>query len=106
MENQKFKDIISRYFRGQLIDSEYELLTNYLQDKTNYNFFEKVKRDWENQPEIDKLGYLNLNRLNYYINKQRIISAQIPIISRLWIKYTSVAAILVFGLLLGSTVTW
>jgi len=105
MDIQKFKDIISRYFRGQLIDSEYELLINYLQDKNNYSLFEKAKLDWENQPEIDELGYLNLNRLNYHINKQRTISTQRPIIRRLWIKYTSVAAILVFGLLLGSTVT-
>jgi len=104
MENQKFKEITFRYFRGQLIDSEYELLTNYLQDKTNFNFFEKAKTDWENQPEIDEIGYLNLNRLNYHINKLRTISVQTPITRRLWVRVASVAAILTFGLLLGSTI--
>ena len=43
MDNQKFKEIIYRYFRGQLVDSEYELLTDSLQDKTNREYFEKQK---------------------------------------------------------------
>lgn len=32
MINQKVKEMISRYYRGQLVDSEYELLTDSLQD--------------------------------------------------------------------------
>ena len=106
MDNQKFKDIISRYFRGQLIDSEYELLTNYLKDKSNYNFFEKAKHDWDENPELDELGHHNVNRLNYHINKQKTISINVPITRRLWVQVASVAAILTFGLLMGSTFTW
>ncbi|MCL4483662.1 MAG: FecR domain-containing protein [Bacteroidetes bacterium] len=106
MDNQKFKDIISRYFRGQLIDSEYELLTEFLQDIANREYLKKAKADWEQQPELDELGYQNLNRLNYHINSQKTISAQIPVLRRLWVQVASVAAILIFGLLLGSTFTY
>jgi len=106
MINQELKEIISRYFRGQLVDSEYEMLTDSLQDKTIREYFEEAKRDWEDQPELDELGYRNMNRLSYQINKQKTSSVQIPITHRLWVQVASVAAILVFGLLLGSTVTY
>jgi len=106
MDYQEFQKITSRYFRGQLIDSEYELLTNELQDKTKRSFFEKAKRDWENQPDLDELGHRNMKRLNYQINKRDIISTHIPLIHKLWFQVSSIAAILIIGLLLGSTVTW
>ena len=106
MDNQELKEIISRYFRGQLVDSEYELLTDSLKDKNKREYFEKAKHEWEEQPELDELGYRNINRLNYQINKQKNISAHIPITRRLWVQVASVAAILIFGLLLGSTITY
>lgn len=106
MDNKELIEVISRYFRGQLVDSEYELLTDSLKDKTNREYFEKAKRDWEEKPELDELGYRNLNRLNYHINKQKTISAQLPMARRLWAQVASLAAILIFGLILGSTVTY
>src|SRR5665647_2084365 len=106
MDNLELKGIISRYFRGQLVDSEYELLTNSLQDETNREYFEKAKCDWEEQPELDELGHRNVNRLNYHINKQKIVTSNIPIFRRLWVQVSSVAAILIIGLLLGSTITY
>lgn len=106
MNNQEFKEIISRYFRGQLIDSEYVLLTNYLQDKTLHEYFEKAKQDWEEQPELNELGHRNINRLNYHINKEKTISANVPIARGLWGQVVSAAAILIFGLLFGSTITY
>lgn len=106
MDDQKFNEFIFRYFRGQLVDSEYELLTEFLQDKANRKYLEKAKANWEQQPELDELGYQNLNRLNYHINSQKTISAQIPVLRRLWVQVASFAAILIFGLLLGSTFTY
>ena len=106
MDNKELKKIISRYFRGQLVDSEYELLTDSLQNIQNREYFEKSKHEWEEQPELDELGYSNLNRLNYQINKKLNISAQIPITRRLWVQVASIAAILISGLLLGSTITY
>jgi len=106
MDNLELKEIISRYFRGQLVDSEYELLSDSLQDKKNHEYFEKAKREWEEQPEIDELGHKNLNRLNYHINKQKSVTPNIPISRRLWVQVSSVAAILIIGLLLGSAITY
>jgi len=106
MDNLELKEIISRYFRGQLVDSEYELLSDSLQDKKNHEYFEKAKREWEKQPEIDELGHKNLNRLNYHINKQKSVTPNIPISRRLWVQVSSVAAILIIGLLLGSAITY
>ena len=106
MINQELKEMISRYFRGQLVDSEYKLLTDSLQDISIREYFEEAKCDWEEQPELDDLGYRNMNRLNYQINKQKTISTHISVTRQLWVQVASVAAILIFGLLLGSTVTW
>ena len=105
MDNQQIKDIISRYFRGQLVNNEYELLAESLQDKIVSEYFETIKREWEQHPELDELGSRNINRLNYQINKQYTAS-HLSISRRLWIQLSSVAAILIFGLLLGSTLTY
>lgn len=106
MENQEIHNILSRYFRGQLADSEYELLTEYLQNHTNREYFEKAKLEWESNPELDELGTRNLNRLQYKINQKNINVPQKQLTRRLWLRVASVAAILVLGLLLGSTITY
>jgi len=106
MENLEFQNIIHRYFRGQLADSEYELLTDYLQDDKNRKYFEEVKLDWESQPGLDSLGAQNLSRLQYKINQKDLSKQKQPITRQLWVRVASVAAILVIGLLLGSVVTY
>ena len=104
MEKQDFQNMIYRYFRGKLDDSEYELLIEYLQDETNSEYFEEAKRKWEGDPELDELGSQNLSRLQYKINQQN--KSKEPIIRQLWVRVASVAAILIFGLLLGGTATY
>jgi len=105
MDNQKFKELVSRYFRGQLVDSEYELLTDSLQDAAMHDYFKMTKHEWEDQPELDELGQKNMNRLSYQINKQTPV-LHIPVMHRLWVQIVSVAAILLFGLFIGSTITY
>lgn len=104
MGNHQFQDITYRYFRGQLSDDEYELLTMYLQNTDNREYFEKTKVAWENQPELNSFGAQNLSRLQYKIN-QRDLSKE-SIIRQLWVRVASVAAILALGLLIGGTVTY
>jgi transmembrane sensor len=104
MEKQDFQNMIYRYFRGKLDDSEYELLIECLQNKTNSEYFEEAKRKWESDPELDELGAQNLSRLQYKINQQS--KSKEPILRQLWARVASVAAILVFGLLLGGTATY
>jgi len=106
MENQEFSTIISRYFKGQLADREYELLTSYLQDPTNREYFEKAKEEWERQPELDDLGIRNLARLQYKINQKNINASKIQLTRRLWIQAASVAAILICGLLIGNAIPY
>ena len=105
MDQQQFKEIVRRYFRGQLVDSEYELLTDSLQDPAMREYFEKAKHEWEDRPELDQLGHKNMNRLSYQINKQTPV-LRIPVTHRLWVQIASVAAILLFGLFIGSTITY
>lgn len=105
MDNKQIKDVISRYFRGQLVDSEYKLLAESLQDKIISEYFETIKRKWEQHPELDELGSRNINRLNYQINKQNT-TAHLSVSRKLWVQLSSVAAILILGLLLGSTLTY
>ncbi len=105
MNNQKFQEIISRYFRGQLADNEYDLLSDALQDKSNQEYFETAKQEWENNPDLDELGHRNLDRLDYQISKQST-SRNVPILRKLWFQVASAAAVLLVGLLAGSTFTY
>jgi ferric-dicitrate binding protein FerR (iron transport regulator) len=104
MDHQQFQNITYRYFRGQLSDDEYELLTDYLQSPDNREYFEMAKMDWESQPELDSLGTQNLSRLQYKINQKEIPNK--AVLRQLWVRVASVAAILVCGLLAGSAITY
>lgn len=106
MENQELQNMIHRYFRGQLADSEYEKLTNYLQDDKNRKSFEDAKLEWEIHPELDERGAANLARLRYTINRGMSKKTNMQLARRLWVRVASVAAILVIGLLLGSALTY
>ena len=105
MEKPEFKEAIYRYFRGQLADNEYEILTEALKDRSNSEYFEILKLEWENQPVLDELGYRNMSRLNHQLNNQRS-NQTIAYNSQRWIRITAVAAILLFGLFLGSAITY
>lgn len=106
MENQEFRDIVYRYFRGQLEDEEYELLTNNLQTKENRDYFDLARKEWEKQPELSELGKQNLSRLQYQINRKSAGLPEKQNTRNLWIRIASAAAILIFGLLLGGTATY
>lgn len=106
MDHSQFYTIINRYFRGQLSDNEYDLLVNYLQDKTNREYFEEAKIKWESNPEMDEFGNQNLSRLQYKINQNDLGKSKGPITRQLWVRVASVAAILVFGLFAGSAITY
>ncbi|MDP2115299.1 MAG: hypothetical protein Q8K69_14715, partial [Bacteroidota bacterium] len=106
MHTSEFQNIIQRYFRGQLSDNEYELLTDYLQDSNNRQYFEQAKQEWDQNPELNETVRKNWNRLEYKINKPDSIIVKIPVIRRFWVQVASVAAILLVGLLLGSVVTY
>jgi len=101
MSNQKYKEMLSRYFRGQLANSEYELLLKSLHYKTNRESFENAKIEWENEPQLDELGIRNMNRLSFQINKPDTTLYK-PIVRRLWVQIASVAAILLFGFFWGA----
>ncbi|MFY9153520.1 MAG: FecR domain-containing protein [Prolixibacteraceae bacterium] len=105
MKNQEFQDIVFRYFRGKLADNEYGLLTDFLQDNTNLEYFRKAKTDWENQPEPDEIVLSNLSRLNYQINKKKFQATNSGNRKRI-IRFVSVAAILILGLFSGSIITY
>ncbi len=106
MHTTEFQNIIKRYFRGQLSDDEYELLTDYLQDSNNRQYFEQAKLEWAQNPELDETGRKNWNRLEYKINKQETTIVKMPVTRRLWVQVASVAAILVLGLFVGSVLTY
>jgi transmembrane sensor len=106
MNQQEYQNMIYRYFRGQLTESEYELLTDYLQQTTNQEYFEQAKQEWNLNPELDENGRKNWNRLEYQINKSVATPFKMPVTRRLWIQVASIAAILIAGLLGGSILTY
>jgi ferric-dicitrate binding protein FerR (iron transport regulator) len=104
MDNQEFQNILFRYFRGQLVDSEYDSLHKYLEDPKSRDIFEKAKTDWENNPETDELTQKNLSRLKFKINHRYNNKKQQPISRRLWLRVIAAAAILTVGLVIGGVV--
>jgi ferric-dicitrate binding protein FerR (iron transport regulator) len=106
MHTTEFQNITQRYFRGQLSDDEYEVLTDYLQDSNNRQYFEQAKQEWNQNPEFNETVRENWNRLEYKINKQKPTIVKMPVTRRIWVQVAAVAAILVLGLLLGSVVTY
>lgn len=105
MANQEFQNILFRYFRGQLVDKEYDDLLEYLNDPNNRGIFEKAKTEWENNPDMEELTRKNLLRLKYKINQLHNSKDQQPISRRLWLQVAAVAAILTIGLIVGGLVT-
>ena len=101
MENLEFQNLTYRYFRGQLDDSEYSLLVDYLQDKTNNADFERAKIKWESNPEMDELGIKNLTHLRYKIDQKEVEAPKQQPSRRLWVQLSSIAAILIVGILCG-----
>jgi transmembrane sensor len=106
MINTEIQNIIYRYFRGQLSDDEYELLTETLQEPINREYFEQAKQEWNLHPELDTTGQKNWTRIEYKINKSDSTIINMPITRRLWVQVASVAAILVLGLLAGGGLTY
>lgn len=105
MKNQEFQDIVFRYFRGKLADHEYEFMADLLQENTNREYFMQAKEEWENQPDLDETGLSSLSRLQYQINKKKIITTGSGFRKR-FIRVVSVAAILILGLFSGSVLTY
>lgn len=103
MDFQEFENMINRYFRGQLTESEYQLLGSSLQEKKFLDYFEKAKKDWNTHPEMDEAGRKNWTRLQFRISSTSVPSGFGTHVRRFWIK---IAAILVLGLLGGSILTY
>jgi transmembrane sensor len=106
MKDKEMEDIIYRYFRGQLADGEYSLMTDFLQDEENKAYFDQVKKEWELQPELDEQGQKNLARLLCQLNYDESIKSKVTANRKLLIQIATLAAILVSGLLIGSALTW
>lgn len=106
MDIQKFDHITNRYFRGQLTEDEYQLLTSCLQEKTFRDHFEKVKQRWASEAELDETGRKSWTRLQFRINSTALPAGKETPLLRLWVKVAAVAAILVMGLLGGGILTW
>jgi len=100
-----YQNLLSRYFRGQLSESEYDLLTDLLRDSANREIFEHAKKEWNLSPIMNDDGRKNWTRLEYKINKPEVAIIKMSTPRRLWIQVASVAAILAIGLLSGGVLT-
>jgi transmembrane sensor len=105
MKNEDFKEIINRYFRGELHENEYEILTDYLRDPNNRKSFEQAKKEWNINSKPDETVRKNWIRFLYKLNKHDSETLDMPITRRLWFKVASVAALLVVGLFCGGLLT-
>ncbi len=105
MENQKFTELINRYFRGQLNSEEYGQMTEYLRDKENCDHFDLIKEQWAMNPDETEMSRKNWFHLQYKLHKKQAEKILLPVSRRLWFQVASVAAILLIGLLVGSIFT-
>lgn len=102
MDHQEFQHIIQRYFRGQLVEEEYEILRSCLRDNIYREKFEQAKQAWNQRPELDESGNNNWARLHFKISSDKIVptGTSTPV-RKLWRRIAAVAAILVIGILAG-----
>ncbi len=102
MEQRENIEIIRRYFKGKLVEGEYEYLLDFLKKEENRKIFEEEKRNWNQDPEMSELVNRNWNSLQYKINIKRITTQRI---GNIWIKAASIAALFLIGLYLGVLLT-
>jgi transmembrane sensor len=101
MDSPDYNKIIFNYFRGRLKGSEYEVLTVYLQNQSNRDNFERKKKEWVTNPELDETGRKNWDILQSEINKQESYEFNPPVKHGLKNQLASYAAILILGLFCG-----
>jgi len=106
MEESMFHELVARYFRGQLKENEYDKLIENLQNREFREYFDQAKVQWESNPQLDDLASKNLSRLLFRIDQTENTERASRPMRTLWSRVASVAAILIFGLLAGSLVTY
>jgi len=104
MENPEFAEIIKRYFRGQLNEGEHSQLSAHLKDKLNQDHFDLAKKEWELNPCETGAGQRNWLRVQHRISRAKT-KIYMRSARRLWTQIGSAAAILLFGLLLGTALS-
>lgn len=106
MNKLEFKELVDRYFRGQLKGNEYNELVESLQEQENKAYFDTIKLQWENNPELDDFASKNLTRLLFRIDQRKSEEQSARPIRHIWRRVASIAAMLLVGLLLGSITTY
>lgn len=104
MENTEFSGIIQRYFRGQLKEGEHSQLAAHLKNKLNRDHFDLAKKEWELNPGDTEAGKRSWLRIQRRISRARK-KIHMTSTRRLWTQIGSAAAILLFGLLLGTALS-
>lgn len=106
MENIHFIEITKRYFRGQLKDDEYDILTEYLKNSENKVYFEQIKHEWTLAPELDDLTKSNLNRLQFKLSKLNEEQNTIKPARNFWLRISGIAAITLIGIFSGFFISY
>ncbi|MEI6566882.1 MAG: FecR domain-containing protein [Verrucomicrobiota bacterium] len=99
--NMDISEIIQRYFRGQLSEYEYELLTDFLKDPAGKEAFDQARHQWNQEAKLDEEGARNWNRLEYKINQPENKALHLPVVHRIWFNMAKAAAMLAIGLFIG-----
>lgn len=102
MENQKFTELINLYFEGKLDDEGHVMLTEFLRDEKNRDYFDMAKQRWAMHPAETEISRRNWFHVQHKMHKQQVGKMQLPVSRRLWLQVASAAAILVIGILAGT----
>lgn len=106
MKHIQLQELVKRYLRGQLSDTDSEQLFDILQDSKNREYFEQAKTVWGNDPKMNETAWKNWNRLQFKINRAEQTIRKTTTIRTLWVRVFSVAALLLFGLFSGGILTY
>lgn len=93
-------EVIRRYFRGKITESEYDYLIDFIKNPENKKIFEEEKQKWNITPEMDDFALQNWNRLQYRLNSSNP-NGRNSKVRTIFVRVVSVAAILIIGLMLG-----
>lgn len=94
MDINKFDSITKRYFSGQLADDEYQVMIACMQEESFRRHFEQVKQEWTTHPVLDETGIRNWKRIQFRINSEFNSNWAATGVRKVWIKISSVAAII------------
>jgi transmembrane sensor len=101
-ESKNIDDLIKRYLTGNLFEGEYQKLSAFIKgSQKNERYFREFKENWA--PEADDRTNKSWQKLSHRIRRLTMLNESFEKKTNLYINIRRIAALLIIGLFIGST---